>query len=126
VTTHFDFFPDVQKQSAELILDRLQTYAHGNPTVLMGDFNATPESACYKVLTAPGQETFSAFAPALTATCGGTHHGFSGKSNAEPIDWILYRGGLRVVSAQVVTRRFAGLFPSDHFALSAEFEFPDT
>jgi endonuclease/exonuclease/phosphatase family metal-dependent hydrolase len=126
VTTHFDFLSDIQKKSAELILNRLHSCIPSGPTVLMGDFNATPDSACYKVFTAPEQESVGGFQSAFKPPYCGTHHGFSGKCDTRaPIDWILFRGALHVMSAHVVTHRFAGLFPSDHFALSAEFSFSE-
>ncbi len=124
INTHFDFAADVQVRSAELITDRIDRHAHQGPAVLMGDFNATPDSACNRVFTSINKSNDTPFVSAFELPYGATHHGFSGKTEGKSIDWILYRGGLAVGSAQVVTRRFAGIFPSDHFPLVAEFYWP--
>lgn len=122
--THFDFDPEVQRRSALLIKKRLQQHGIEKPTLLMGDFNANPSSSCYGVFTAedePGGSFKNAFDP---LTQGGTHHGFGGESNDQPIDWILYRGNLKAYSAEVITQQFSGYYPSDHFPLTATFDWP--
>lgn len=122
VNTHFDFDPEVQHRSALLIQQRLLNHGLNWPSLLTGDFNASPSSSCYTVLTSetdtwvPFKDTFDP-----CAQCG-THHGFKGYSNGLPIDWILYRGNLKVRDAQVVTQQFEGRYPSDHFPLIATFD----
>lgn len=115
--THLDFAPQVQVRSAELILQRLSEKYSANPIVLMGDFNAVPGSPCYNVFTAKGND----FRRAQHPCCNGTHHGFSGKDDKGPIDWVLYRGNLELTHARVVTKSYDGFFPSDHFPIIAEF-----
>ena len=120
VNTHFDFSEEVQIRSARLIRKRLRRHAGKGPTVLMGDFNNTPESACYKEFTTETDRTQkfrNAFPPPYT----GTHHGFNGGHDGGPIDWILFRGALKVHQASVITERFGGIYPSDHYPLVAEF-----
>jgi len=117
INTHFDFEPDVQRRSALLICKRLKDLAPNWPVVLMGDLNAGPQSSCMAVFSSCGNGFKSALVPSDT----GTHHGFEGRTAGEPIDWILYRGALRVKNAQVLTGRYCGYFPSDHFPLTAEF-----
>lgn len=121
VNTHFDFDPEVQRRSALLIQQRLLRHGQKWPTVLAGDFNAAPSSSCYETFTAT-QERMVRFKNAFDPSAWkGTHHGFKGRCGAEPIDWILYRGNLTVQSTQVVTQRFKGFYPSDHFPLTATF-----
>jgi endonuclease/exonuclease/phosphatase family metal-dependent hydrolase len=120
--THFDFDDGVQQRSARLIRQQLIELGCQDPTLLAGDFNCSPGSACYAILTrrrGSADRPFSnVFDPPPYA---GTYHGFSGTSDAPPIDWILYRGDLRVEHAQIIERSFNGLYPSDHFPLMAEF-----
>ncbi|MCF8105182.1 MAG: endonuclease/exonuclease/phosphatase family protein [Desulfohalobiaceae bacterium] len=117
MTTHFDFNEGVKLSSTGLLLERLKQHPDHLPVVLSGDFNATPDSPCYKTLTSSG-----GFENVFQPPYKGTYHGFSGTDNDEHIDWILYRGDIEVLQAQLVTEPFAGLYPSDHFALTAFFK----
>src|SRR5690606_11017731 len=93
--------------------------------ILTGDFNASPESRCHQVFiegdpeagTADGRRFRNAFEPPYPAT----HHGFSGARIGDHIDWILYRGDLRLNCAKVIYHTVDGRYPSDHFPLWAEF-----
>jgi endonuclease/exonuclease/phosphatase family metal-dependent hydrolase len=121
VNTHFDFASAVQVRSARLIREQIGRHAPVNPVILMGDFNATPESACYRVLT-KDENGHVALRNAFTPPYAGTFHGFEGTQNeGAPIDWILYRGPLQVHEAKVVTEKFADVYPSDHYPLVAGF-----
>lgn len=123
VNTHLDFDPDVQQRSAVLILQRILRHRLDMPALIMGDFNATPSSSCYAELTRDDEaDRFrNAFDPAIQ---GGTHHAFNGCSHGAPIDWVLFRGDLKVRSTQTVKRKFRGYYPSDHFPLTATFDWP--
>jgi endonuclease/exonuclease/phosphatase family metal-dependent hydrolase len=122
VNTHFDFAAEVQIRSAELIRKRLRRHARKGPVILMGDFNATPASPCYAVFTSSNRgDGRPVLRNAFDAPYMGTHHGFTGKSETDPIDWILYCGSLRVDQTVVVTQPFSGRYPSDHFPLVAHF-----
>lgn len=118
INTHFDFDPEVQRKSAVLILDRLSRLAHPDPAVLMGDLNAGPDDSCLAALT----DAASGFKSTVWHPRIGTYHAFSGIPQGPPIDWILYRGNLNQAEATVVTDRFEGLYPSDHFPLTAVFK----
>jgi endonuclease/exonuclease/phosphatase family metal-dependent hydrolase len=127
VNTHFDFDAAVQQKSAMLILSRLETFGKGIPAVLMGDFNATPGSACHQVLTGRAgrpRRRQAAFTPVFSPPYPGTHHDFSGSSDGAHIDWILYRGWLVLKTRQVCRSRMAGGYPSDHYPVCAEFSWP--
>jgi endonuclease/exonuclease/phosphatase family metal-dependent hydrolase len=124
VNTHFDFDTEVQTASAALILDRISRLSDTFPAVLIGDFNAPPGSAPYRVFTgrtrgeiADAGNFRNAFHPPFT----GTHHAFTGIPAGKPIDWILYRGGLEPETAEVIDGKFNGIYPSDHFPLHAIF-----
>lgn len=118
VNTHFDFEVPVQKRSARLIVNRLHEFGDTWPTLLMGDFNAPPDSECASVFGDPEKGRFrQIFEPPHIET----HHGFSGRiQQGAPIDWIMYRGDLEKKSAEVITQPFNGIYPSDHFPIVAE------
>jgi endonuclease/exonuclease/phosphatase family metal-dependent hydrolase len=115
LNTHFDFEADVQRRSAVLICKRLDALTPAWPAVLMGDLNAGPHSSCLDIFTEPS----AGFCSALCPPPAGTHHRFTGRALGDAIDWILYRGALQVRDAQVITDRYCGYYPSDHFPLTA-------
>ncbi len=117
INTHFDFDPDVQHRSARIIIDRIDRRSALPAAVLMGDFNADQNSPALKYLTSGTV----GFQHTLEPPREPTFHGFSGCGAGEPIDWILYRGDVRLMRARVITEAYGGRFPSDHFALYAEF-----
>ena len=117
INTHFDFEPEIQRRSAELILKRLEQTPPQGRTVLMGDLNAGPEASCIAEFTSKASD----FRSTLPPTAGGTYHGFSGDTQGPNIDWILYRGGLEQDAADIVTEQYNGRYPSDHFPLIASF-----
>ncbi len=129
ISTHFDFDPVVQKDSARIILKRLKKLNVEAPAILMGDFNTVPGSLCYKVLTGgdadkkeekPGELPY--FRDAFKPPFSGTHHGFKSSFSKDHIDWILYRGNITPIKADVIQDKPGGIYPSDHFPLRAIFK----
>jgi endonuclease/exonuclease/phosphatase family metal-dependent hydrolase len=129
LNTHFDFEPAVQKASARIIMAELHRLPADLPVVLMGDFNAPPASPCYAVLTEPDPEAGSAgnaFKLIYSKPYPGTFHGFTGRTDGECIDWILYRGTIKPESYRVIRSHTQGAYPSDHFPVRSEFRFTQT
>jgi endonuclease/exonuclease/phosphatase family metal-dependent hydrolase len=128
INTHFDFKPIVQFKSARFILDLISQSPSDSSIILMGDFNATPGSDCYNVLTGDKAEKNSGM-PYLRNVFSepypGTYHGFSGKWEGECIDWILYRGAIIPVRCDVIRSTFNGVYPSDHFPIYATFKWKE-
>jgi endonuclease/exonuclease/phosphatase family metal-dependent hydrolase len=125
VNTHFDFDTSVQTKSAQLIMDRLLRFPSDIPVIMVGDFNATPFSPCYKIFTGHlrkprKQEHY--FKNAFKKPFPGTHHGFTGSIAGDYIDWILYRGKIIKQESMVIRDTIDGLYPSDHFPLYATFK----
>jgi endonuclease/exonuclease/phosphatase family metal-dependent hydrolase len=106
-------------------MERLDAIDPALPTIVCGDFNATPSSPCHAVFTsqqrdenmAPGRS----FTNVLPPGSPGTHHGFTGKDDGRYIDWILYRGGFELFASGILREKYAGGYPSDHFPVFAEF-----
>ncbi len=108
---------EARLHSARLILDRLP---REGAFILTGDFNAPAGGEVYKVLADTLQD-----ARTTAARAGGpegTFNGFKGIGSGPRIDWILYRGPLRAVQYETVTRSQDGRYPSDHFPVVAVFE----
>jgi len=117
VNTHFDFDPSVQKQSAKIIIKKLNDFQKPEtPVILTGDFNAKPGSLSYQEFTSK-----DAFREIFHGEYSGTYHGFTGECMKRHIDWILYRGALELVEKEIIAERYHGGFPSDHFPVFAQF-----
>ncbi|MBW2490360.1 MAG: endonuclease/exonuclease/phosphatase family protein [Deltaproteobacteria bacterium] len=124
INTHLDFDVSVQIKSAKLILDRLSHLPRDIPAILTGDFNAAPFSPCYNIFT--GQENKTApkesyFKNAFKKPFTGTHHGFTGNTDGDAIDWILFRGKMTLINSKVIQDTFKNIYLSDHFPLCAQF-----
>ncbi len=120
VDTHFDFTEKVREKSARLILSRLPALTDIEPAVIMGDFNTSPDSQCYRIFTKK-----TGFKNIFQPPFPSTHHGFTGKTDGEAIDWILYRGPLIPDHSEVLLDAFDGRYPSDHFPLQVRFQWTD-
>jgi len=124
IDTHFDFEGPAQMGAARVIKEQLGLYSDEIPIILMGDFNATPETPCYQWLT--GQEVDGDVGPCFSETFKppypGTLHRFTGKPTGDYIDWILFRGPLRLGQCRVLQEPIEGVHPSDHFPVVADFD----
>lgn len=129
INTHFDFDANIQTKSAEMIIKRLSSLPSELPVILMGDFNATTSSPCYKILTEPGKKSDltnkSYFKNIFSEPFPGTHHGFSGDRNGKHIDWILYRGKIITVDCKVIHDKIHDIYLSDHFPVYAKFKWEE-
>ena len=127
VNTHLDFDSAIQDKSATLIMERLSKWPQTIPAILTGDFNAVPSDECYATFThekgCKTGHTASPFRDSFSDPFPGTHHEFTGISNGDHIDWILFKGGITVKNAQVVKDDFNGRYPSDHFPVRTVFAF---
>jgi len=124
IDTHFDFETPAQMGAARVIKQQLASFPGEIPAIVMGDFNATPESPCYQWFTGKEvdgerglnfQETYRAPYPS-------TFHHFKGEPTGGYIDWILYRGPLELKTCEVLQEPVDGIHPSDHYAVTAVFE----
>lgn len=125
INTHFDFKEPVQHKSAQLIWQTITTQFQDIPAILTGDFNAEPDSKTYRWLTGQFDEvtnTLPDFKETFKSPYPGTFHRYTGKPITGLIDWILYRGDLRVKKYLAIEDSFDGIFPSDHFPVMAYFE----
>jgi endonuclease/exonuclease/phosphatase family metal-dependent hydrolase len=121
--THFPYRDEdasARLRSAQLILSRLRAVPAGEPVILTGDFNTTPDTDVYRLLTSWLTDARVA-APAVAGP-DQTFHDFTGHAD-QRIDWILARG-LQPLSLTTVTLHDGAIYPSDHFPVVAEFALP--
>ena len=124
INTHLDFSPEVQAHSAHLIMKRLSGLPEDIPAILMGDFNAEPHYSCFKIFTGEKKALHvktGYFNSVFKKPYPGTFHGFTGETDGDHIDWILFRGRLETMQSEVISDSFSGIYPSDHFPVYAVF-----
>ena len=78
----------------------------------MGDFNCRPGSAPYKVLVGDNNTTNSELLK-------------NSFEDPKEIDWILYKGSVKVLNYEEVDYNVEGDYPSDHKPIYVEFEILD-
>lgn len=109
-----------REKCAALILKRIARLPADEPFVLTGDFNTTPDSTVHAMLTQHLQDAWRA-APHRNGP-EKTFHDFTGNPDRR-IDWILVRG-FRVQDIRTVTTHEGQLYPSDHFPVVADLQWP--
>ena len=116
--THLDHIGrTAQVEGANLILEKLKKY--GNiKTVLMGDFNVTPDSDIYKIFTDGGFVDSRSIAE--DADDINSFHAFGG--NSKMIDFVFVKNINKVSNVKTVTDMIDGRYPSDHYPVVADFE----
>jgi endonuclease/exonuclease/phosphatase family metal-dependent hydrolase len=128
---HLDYLPWSPARSARILRRMLDTHWNNSPQILMGDFNAAPNSAAYKHL---GSELKQGLHSALTDAWmtaeerhgpEGTYHGGTGRVRwIGRLDRILFRPHLTVERITTITHHEGSIFPSDHYPVLAELHIP--
>jgi len=93
--THFDFTESVQEKSAALVIKFLSEFPKDCPVIITGDFNSNPGSKAHKVFQANG------FAEVFDDHPSTTFHKFIGEASRKHIDWILYRGNIKIIHKKI-------------------------
>lgn len=124
---HLDYLPWSPPRSARILRRMLDTHWNDTPQILMGDFNAAPNSAAYKHLS---RELNWGVHPSLIDAWTvaeeqhgpeGTYHGGTGRVRwIGRLDRILFRPSLTVERVTTITHRNGNIFPSDHYPVQAE------
>ncbi len=113
--THFDFEESVQKKSVALVIRFLSEFPGDCPVIITGDFNSNPDGKAHALFRAKG------FCEAFDNQHSTTFHNFTGKETRDHIDWILYRGHLKLIQKKIITDSVSGRYPSDHYPVMAAF-----
>jgi endonuclease/exonuclease/phosphatase family metal-dependent hydrolase len=119
--THFDHIGvEARKNSAKLIVDKIKGITGGIPVILIGDFNVTPDTETYAVVT-------SAMKDAMLVSemphhgPSDTFYGFevTGEDGVR-IDYIFVNDRVRVRRHATLSDNWNGAFASDHLAVYAQ------
>lgn len=124
LNTHFDHEGQVARaQSAMQIAALVKPMLGQTPVVMVGDLNGTQSFEGYATLTAVLRDAAKVSA---TPHTGGdiTFNGFG--KDLQPgntIDYVLVSPEVSVQNHRVITDRYEGLYPSDHFPLASRLSF---
>lgn len=130
--THFDHVGDTaRKKSAALLHKFIQNFTKENEKyVLMGDFNVTPDSEPYQILTDPSdslknstplKDSYNA-SNAPHYGPDGTYTGFNVNQPERRIDYIFCSPDISVRRHATLTDFNNMRFPSDHLPVVADIE----
>lgn len=127
LNTHFDHIGDTARaKSAELIVNTIRDLASGEPVILTGDFNVTPDDEPYEIITESASGLKDAYEIAdLPHT--GPHFSFEGfevKSGSEQrrIDFIFVNDQVKVKKHAIISTFEGDYYPSDHLPVIADVE----
>jgi endonuclease/exonuclease/phosphatase family metal-dependent hydrolase len=127
--THFDHMGKVaRRESAKLLLKKINEIAGKLPVIVTGDFNSKPSDEPIQVLV--NAESALKLIDTKTITKQ-PHYGPTGTFNAfgpkeindEPIDYIFIKNGFKVSKHATLSQTWNGLFSSDHFPVFARLHF---
>lgn len=114
-----------REKQIELVLNDADQYQPGLPQIFTGDFNVSSENKVYDLVLAKGwTDTFKAV-PSNVETA--TVHEFLGEKDPKKdirkkIDFIFTKNGFKVMSAGIIKDNDHGVYPSDHYFVSAVIE----
>lgn len=111
VNTHFDHASETARTRSAEALGAWLARTPAAPVIVTGDFNAGKDSAAYRCLTGALRDT----APGRAVT----FHNFGAPAAPADIDWILASPAWRVAAAGIDTYHERGLYPSDHYPVTA-------
>ena len=122
--THLDHITDAAKaKQTEVIVREAAQYADDFPQLLFGDFNSGIADTPYALLTAAGWKDAYEAVHGQEET-GFTAHGWKfDRKKGRRIDFIYYTPGIEVLDAEIVKDAPGGIYPSDHYFISAKLKF---
>lgn len=124
-SVHFDHEGVVaRRESAQLMLRQMRALSNDQPTLLLGDLNATPESEPVQLLAASLRD---AYRETETPPYGpaGTFNGFKLDAPLQDrIDYVFLSPGWKVLRYAALTDTYQGRFPSDHLPVVVKLALP--
>ncbi|MEO6955506.1 MAG: endonuclease/exonuclease/phosphatase family protein [Antricoccus sp.] len=109
---HLDHTSDQARIAGiEVVLDQLREVS-SERIIVMGDFNAEPDSAVYQMMLDAG------FRDAHGPAAGGTFHAWRGDCGRR-IDYLFVGGAIEVLGAHIDRTVIENRLPSDHWPIAA-------
>ena len=122
VVTHLDHVEAKARYEQGRLVAHWAMARKGEPVILMGDFNDSPDSPLHRLLAGPDtglRDTWEAMGGGAGPESF-THHGFSGTPQKMRMDWILVSSHFEVLDARILHDNEGGRYPSDHFPYMVE------
>ena len=123
--THFDHIgQEARRQSAHMLLQKVNSIAGNTAAIITGDFNAQPKDEPIRIIVDETNPLHLTDAKVLSKNGHygpvGTFNGFGPKEKDEaPIDYIFMKGKWQVLQHATISQAWGGRFASDHFAVMA-------
>lgn len=123
--THFSQDSDSARlMSSKMLLNEVSKIADGFPFIISGDFNMTPTSKGYSILTGPNESVPLLKDSYVISEKGPTgpvetFNGFFDKSKTARIDYIFVRNGMKVLDYKTVIKKEKEVYISDHWPVEA-------
>ena len=123
--THFSHDSDSARlMSSRMLLKEVSKIADGFPFIISGDFNLTPTSKGYSILTGPNESVPLLKDSYVISEKGPTgpvetFNGFFDKSETARIDYIFVRNGMKVLDYKTVIKKEKEVYISDHWPVEA-------
>lgn len=119
INTHLDHGREsIRTAQAKIITMLASRHSLGSFTIITGDFNTTPSSDAIQLFEETG------YLDLVDGSTGSTLRGKLGTlaHHNQPIDHILIKGNIKAKNISVHHECFDGIYPSDHWPLSAILE----
>ncbi len=127
INLHLDHISAKAKlEQLNMVVEESKQYQTGFAQILAGDFNSQFSSEVFKKTREEGwQDAIEALNG--TKEAGFTGHAFKGlqyekAATAGRIDFVWFRGAVKVLAAEIVRDSIKGVYPSDHFFIQSDFE----
>jgi endonuclease/exonuclease/phosphatase family metal-dependent hydrolase len=120
LNTHFDHIGVVaRRESAKLLLAKVDEIANGLPVIVSGDLNSTPDSEPVKILTDISTSNHLSDSRAIATEILGptwTFHGFGTVplESRTIIDYIFVKNKVTVQQVSVISEMLGKIYLSDH------------
>lgn len=130
LNTHLDnVSSSANQQSATLIRNMFGLLAEGLPILVTGDFNELETSTTVRRLMGLSpvasprlHDSYREVFPVRTNNERTYHFDvFTGTSTGSRIDYVLHSGEFEAINASIIRRNYGGIYPSDHFPVTATF-----
>lgn len=125
MNTHLDHMgKKARRKSAEMLLDSTAQISNGGPIILSGDFNGSPSSSPYKLITDEDNERHLNDSPKRAEDveeAEGTFHAF-GKipdKNRDRIDFIFINKQVEALKYESMPEKLDDIYLSDHIPIVA-------
>lgn len=129
LNTHWDHVSsEARRHSAEMIRERLAELRGKRPAIVMGDLNVGEEQPPIQKLLGSDEDrlvdSYRTIYPEQ-APNERSFHGFRGGEQGHRIDYLLTTTGFRATDAAIVRTDFNGVYPSDHYPVTAVLEWAE-